>query len=161
MFKNLRYNLWLHLNKEFKPKRRQKYKLKIIKPKMVNITKGCCDMCLQPKDNYLYFGKKEVGLCDSCLVKFHDEFNMDYEKYINDLNTRNNTMNEKADDIVYVDKPCVKCGGKGVLHTTYDTERVECESCGAKTRTEVGDYYDEACMDGSYVIPKWNKGEIL
>jgi uncharacterized protein (DUF983 family) len=57
-------------------------------------------------------------------------------------------------------KACPKCGGKGILKTTYDTEQVVCEKCGAETVEEWGDYYDEGCMDGMYVIPKWNRGEV-
>lgn len=57
-------------------------------------------------------------------------------------------------------KPCPKCGGKGILKTTYDTEWVECEKCGVKTEIEIGDYYDEGFMNGSYAIPKWNKGQV-
>lgn len=54
-------------------------------------------------------------------------------------------------------KKCCKCGGKGKLITTYDTEQVICESCKVRTNIEMGDYYDEGFMDGSYVIPQWNK----
>lgn len=57
-------------------------------------------------------------------------------------------------------KPCSKCGGNGKLITTYDKEQVICERCGVRTKIEVGDYYDEACMDGLYVIPQWNAGKV-
>ncbi|WP_125153651.1 Lar family restriction alleviation protein [Clostridium rectalis] len=58
-------------------------------------------------------------------------------------------------------KQCSKCGGEGILKTTYDTEWVECKNCGIRTEKEVGDYYDEGFMDGSYAIPKWNKGIVI
>lgn len=56
--------------------------------------------------------------------------------------------------------PCPKCGGNGILKTTYDTEQIVCENCGCHTEKEVGDYYDEGFMDGSYVIPQWNNGQV-
>lgn len=44
--------------------------------------------------------------------------------------------------------------------TGYDFEYVICEKCKCKTETEIGDYYDEGYMDGSYVIPRWNAGIV-
>lgn len=57
-------------------------------------------------------------------------------------------------------KPCPICGYKAKLITTYDKEQVICTNCKVRTEIEVGDYYDEGFMDGTYVIPKWNKGDI-
>lgn len=56
--------------------------------------------------------------------------------------------------------PCPRCGGKPNLVTGYDFEYVICEKCKCKTETEIGDYYDEGYMDGSYVIPRWNAGIV-
>lgn len=56
--------------------------------------------------------------------------------------------------------PCPRCGGKPKLVTGYDFEYVICENCKCKTETEIGDYYDEGYMDGSYVIPRWNAGIV-
>lgn len=58
-------------------------------------------------------------------------------------------------------KPCPKCGGEGELDIGYDTEKVVCKQCGAKTRTFVGDYYDEGFMDGDVATAWWNGGEVI
>lgn len=58
-------------------------------------------------------------------------------------------------------KPCPKCGGEGELDIGYDTEKVVCKQCGAKTRTFVGDYYDEGFMDGDVATAWWNRGEVI
>ena len=55
---------------------------------------------------------------------------------------------------------CHHCGGTGILKTGWDTEQIICITCGARTKIEYGDYYDEGFMDGRYVIPQWNKGSI-
>ena len=55
---------------------------------------------------------------------------------------------------------CQHCKGKGLLKTTYDKEQIICLTCGIRTPIEVGDYYDEAFMDGSYVIPYWKAGKV-
>ncbi|MDU4953775.1 hypothetical protein HF846_04125 [Clostridium cadaveris] len=58
-------------------------------------------------------------------------------------------------------KPCPKCGGEGELNIGYDTEKVVCKQCGAKTHTFVGDYYDEGFMDGEVATAWWNRGEVI
>lgn len=55
---------------------------------------------------------------------------------------------------------CCRCGGEGKLITTYDKEQIVCKNCKVRTAIEYGDYYDEGFMDGLYVIPQWNRGEV-
>lgn len=59
-----------------------------------------------------------------------------------------------------VEEHCKHCGGKGLLKTGYDTEQIICLTCGIRTNIEVGDYYDEGCMDGTYALSDWNKGKV-
>lgn len=57
-------------------------------------------------------------------------------------------------------QPCPKCGGEPVVHISWDEEYVQCRSCGAKTETVYGDYYDEGAMDGMDAAALWNSGKI-
>ena len=59
-----------------------------------------------------------------------------------------------------IEKPCPHCGGTGILKTGYDTEQIICLTCGIRTPIEIGDYYDEGFMDGSYALNDWNKGKV-
>ena len=59
-----------------------------------------------------------------------------------------------------IEEPCPHCKGKGVLKIGYDIEQIICLSCGARTIVEVGDYYDEGFMNGSYVKSYWNNGNV-
>ena len=69
-----------------------------------------------------------------------------------------NNVDNKS-EIVKI-KPCPICGCKAKLITTYDREQIICTYCKARTEIEIGDYYDEGFMDGSYVIPQWNRGDV-
>lgn len=59
-----------------------------------------------------------------------------------------------------VEKPCIHCNGIGILKTSWDREQIICLTCGICTAIEIGDYYGEAFMDGRYVIPQWETGNV-
>ena len=62
--------------------------------------------------------------------------------------------------IKLIEEPCPHCKGKGVLKTGYDTEQIICLTCGIKTIIEIGNYYDEGFMDGTYVKNYWINGNV-
>lgn len=62
--------------------------------------------------------------------------------------------------IKIISTPCSHCGGTGVLKTGYDSEQIICLTCGIRTIIEIGDYYDEGFMDGSYVKNDWCHGNV-
>lgn len=53
-------------------------------------------------------------------------------------------------------KPCPFCGGEARFVADYDVEQVYCVRCGA-TVEYLRDYYDEGDLDGTHVIPMWNR----
>ncbi|GEM_PF-3538294 len=99
MFRNFKHKLWLCLNREFEVIPKQD-KEELQNKKQINITKGCCDVCLMPSDIYIYFGRKEVGICNDCLVNFHDKFNKGYDEYIDTLSIKSDEENQVINEIV-------------------------------------------------------------
>lgn len=173
---NIHSDLYFLFN--FKKKKKLNDDINNIKAKITNIQKQNEKRKEQNKRWKLNLikNKKTLILIKEDLLLFKDAgyvFNFEIDIPGVDICDKNINYNDKSRNSKIFDiilnsqlihdtimNPCPMCGGKGKLITTYDTEQIICSCCGSKTKKEVGDYYDEGFMDGSYVVKDWNSGII-